>query len=232
MRSSETVRAEVQAKERILLVDDHTLFREGLKSLLSESPMFAVAGEAGSVAEACRKADELLPDIVLMDIALPDGSGLEGARMIHEKHPSIKLIMISMHSKREYILQALQSGAVGFIVKDSTPDMLLRALNTVVRGHYYFDPTATEEIVHCLMERHGSVSTISDTKYGRLTRREQEVMRFVAEGLTTKQIASRLCISPKTVENHRTKIMVKLDFENVVDLVKYAAKLGIINIPS
>ncbi len=219
-------------KKSILLVDDHTLFRGGIKLLLTESTVFEVIGEAGSLEDGHRKVDQLNPDIILMDITLPDGSGLEGVKLIHEKHPHTKVIMISMHSKMDYIQQALQSGAVGFIVKDSTPDMLLNALDTVVRGHYYFDHTATDEIVNNLLERHTKVAARAETAYDKLTQREQEVMRLVAEGLTTKQIGSQLCISPKTVENHRTKIMDKLDFDNVVDLVKYAAKLGIINIPT
>ncbi|MBE0616591.1 MAG: response regulator transcription factor [Proteobacteria bacterium] len=211
-------------------MDDHTLFREGLKLLLADNPAFHVAGEAGSVEEACRKAAVLRPDIVLMDIALPDGNGIDGTRMIREQHPAIKFIMVSMYSKIEYIIQALRIGARGFMVKDGTPDMLLRALNTVIRGHYYFDPTVTEEIVHFLIDRHGEGTPVSDSNYDRLTQREQEIMRLVAQGLSTKHIAERLCISPKTVENHRAKIMVKLELENVVDLVRYAAKLGIINL--
>ena len=220
------------SKVGILLVDDHTLFRKGLKLLLDESPQFEVVGEAGSAEEACQIAGELRPPIVLMDIALPGNSGLEGARLICSQHPPTKVIMISMHSKKEYIIQALQSGAVGFIVKDSTPDMLLTALETVSRGHYYFDHTAMDEIVQYVLDRSTGALSASESNYDKLTQREQEVMRFVAEGLTTKQIASHLCISPKTVENHRTKIMDKLHVDNIVDVVKYAAKLGIINIPT
>lgn len=215
---------------RILLVDDHTLFREGLKLLLAGNSRFQVVGEAGSVEVACRKMGELRPDIVLMDIALPDGNGIEGSRCIRQNYPEAKVIIISMHSKIDYVIQSLQVGAVGFLVKDTTPGMLVRALDTVAGGHYYFDHTVTEEIVRFLVEKQAGAVSVSEPNYDRLTRREQEIMRLVAQGLTTRQIAEQLCISPKTVENHRTKVMEKMGFETIVDLVKYSARLGIINL--
>ena len=216
----------------ILLVDDHTLFREGLKLLLKESAVFKVAGEAGTILEACNKASELKPDIILMDIALSDHNGIDGTRRILDRHPRARVIMISMYSNMDYIIAALQAGAVGYLVKDSTPDILLDALNAVSQGHYYFDHTVQAEIVQFLLEQRPAWRAISEENYDKLTPREQEVMRLVAQGLSTKEIAAKLFISPKTVENHRTKIMEKLGFDNVVDLVKYAAKLGIINIRS
>lgn len=219
-------------KNTILLVDDHTLFREGLKVLLKENSIFEVAGEAGTVREACEKADELKPDIVLMDIALPDCNGIEGTHKIIGQQPSARVIVISMYSKIDYVIQALQAGAVGYLVKDSTPDMLLDALTTVIQGYYYFDHNILCEIVQFLLEQRSDGASISEENYDKLTRREQEVMRLVAQGLSTKEIAAKLFISPKTVENHRTKIMEKLGFENVIELVKYSAKLGIINIRS
>jgi len=219
-------------KKTVLLVDDHTLFREGLKGLLKENPGFEVVGEAGTVREACEIANNLRPDIILMDIALPDKTGIEGTRIILGQLPSTKVVVLSMYSKMDYIINALQAGAVGYLVKDTTPDMLSTALNTVVLGHYYFDHTTIEEIVQFILEQKTDRSSISEESYDRLTRREQEVMRCVAQGLSSKEIASKLFISPKTVENHRTKIMEKLGLDGIVDLVKYAAKLGIINIQS
>nr|HID58052.1 response regulator transcription factor [Desulfobacterales bacterium] len=219
-------------KKTILLVDDHTLFRKGLRVLLKESPIFVVVGEAGTVCEASKKAHELKPDLVLMDIALPDRSGIEGARIILSQVPSVKVVVISMYSKLDFVIKALQAGGVGYLVKDTTPDMLLEALTTVIRGHYYFDHTILDEIVQFLLEHGQEEKSISDEKYERLTPREQEIMRLVAQGLSTKQIASKLFISPKTVENHRTKIMEKLQLDNLISLVKYAAKLGIIDIQS
>ena len=219
-------------KKTILLVDDHTLFREGLKVLLKQSPGFEVIGEAGSVRKACEIANNLRPDIILMDIALPDQTGIEGICNIMSQLPSTKIIVISMYSKIDYIINAVQAGAVGYLVKDTTPDMLSTALDTVVSDHYYFDYTTIEEIVQFILDQKTDRSAISEESYDKLTRREQEVMRLVAQGLSTKEVASKLFISPKTVENHRTKIMEKLDMDSIVDLVKYAAKLGIINIRS
>ena len=217
-------------KKNILLVDDHTLFREGLKLLLKQHEMFEVTGEAGTACEACEKAKELIPDIILMDLALPDRNGIECTRTILEKLPSVKVIVISMYSKIDYVIKALQANAVGYLVKDTTADMLLTALDMVVQGHYYFDYTTMKEIVQFVLEQQSNGSDISEEKYNKLTRREQEVMRLVAQGLSSKEIAAKLFISPKTVENHRTKITEKLEIGSIVELVKYAAKLGIINL--
>ncbi len=216
--------------QTILLVDDHTLFREGLKGLLKESPLFKVVAEAGTVEDALAKALELRPDLVLMDISLTDANGIEGTRLLVEKLPAVKVIVISMYSKMDYIIAALHAGASGYLVKDTTPDMLLNALNTVTRGNYFFDHRTLEEIVQFILEQKDRRPSISEGNYDRLTRREQEVMRLVAQGLSSKEIGAKLFISPKTVENHRTKIMEKLEMDSLVDLVKYAAKLGIINI--
>ena len=217
-------------RKTILLVDDHTLFREGLKVLLKQSSLFEVAGEAGTVSEACEKAEKLKPDIILMDLALPDRSGIEGTRIILEQQPSVKVLVISMYSKIDYIIKALHAGAVGYLVKDTTADMLLTALDTVVLDNYYFDYTTMNEIVQFILDQQSNGRDISDENYDKLTRREQEIMRFVAQGLSSKEIALKLFVKPKTVENHRTKIMEKLDMGSIVELVKYAAKLGIINL--
>lgn len=216
--------------QKILLVDDHTLFREGIKGLLGQNPAFEVVAEAGTAKGAISKALELNPDVVLMDIALTDVNGIEATQQLLEKLPGLKVIVISMYSKMDYIIAALQAGAAGYLVKDTTPDMLLNALDTVSRGNYFFDHRALEEIVQFILEQKDKRHFISEENYDRLTRREQEVMRLVAKGLSSKEIGAKLFISPKTVENHRTKIMEKLEMDSLVDLVKYAAKLGIINI--
>lgn len=216
--------------QRILLVDDHVLFREGLKGLIEQSPGFKVVGEAGMIKEALAKAVELKPDLVLMDIVLNGINGIEGTKLLIEKLPEVKVIVISMHSKMDHIIAALQAGAYGYLVKDTTPQKLLSALDTVSRGNYFFDDRALEEIVQFVLEQTDKRPSLSDRRYDRLTRREQEVMRLVAQGLSSKEIGLKLFISSKTVENHRTKIMEKLEMDSIVDLVKYAAKLGMINI--
>jgi len=216
--------------QRILLVDDHTLFREGLKGLIEQSPSFKVVGEAGMVEEALAKALELKPDLVVMDIAMPGINGIEGTRLLIEQLPGIKVVVISMHSKMDYIIAAIQAGACGYILKDTTPDQLLSALDTVIGGSYFFDYHALEEIVQFILEQKNKRPSLSEGHYDRLTRREQEIMRLVAQGLSSKEIGAKLFISPKTVENHRTKLMEKLEMDSLIDLVKYAAKLGIIKL--
>jgi DNA-binding NarL/FixJ family response regulator len=217
-------------RKTILLVDDHTLFREGLKGLLKESRNFDVVAEAGTVNDALAIALKLTPDLVLMDIAMVDINGIEGTQLLLEKIPGLKVIVISMYSKMDYIIGALQAGASGYLVKDTTPDKLLNALDTVARGSYYFDHRSLGEIVNFVLEQKDRRPFLSEENYDRLTRREQEIMRLVAQGLSSKDIGAKLFISPKTVDNHRTKIMEKLEMDSVVDLVKYAAKLGIIKI--
>lgn len=216
----------------VLLVDDHTLFRGGLKLLLAQNPVYEVVGEAATIEKACDFVDASAPGIVLMDIALPDRNGIEGTRRILRKAPASKVIIISMYAKIEYVVQSLQAGAVGYIVKDSTPDILLGALASVARGNYFFDPTILNEIVQLLLDLHMKAPAISDERYGELTPREQEVMRLVVKGLSSKAIGAKLFISPKTVENHRTKVMEKLGLSTVIDLVKYAVKLGIVDVQS
>lgn len=226
------MRNDLSERKTVLLVDDHTLFRQGLKLLLDPNPLYEVVGEAATIAEACSLAGSSAPEIILMDIDLPGHNGIEGTRMILRQLPTSKVIIISMYAKIDYVIQSLQAGAVGYIVKDSTPDMLLSALSFVTQEHYYFDPTILREIVQFLIDIHVNAPAISDERYGKLTPREQEVMRLVVKGLSTKAIGAKLFISPKTVENHRTKIMDKMGLYSVIDLVKYAVKLGIVDVHS
>ena len=216
----------------IILADDHELVRAGIRSILETFPSVRVEGEAGDGKEALELVRRIEPDVLLLDITLPGLNGLEVAERIQKLGLGTRVLMLSMHAGPEYVARAIQSGAVGYLVKDSTPDMLLGALNTIVQGHYYFDPTILDEVVNFLREQHIPGPTTSDDRYDKLTPREQEVMRLVAQGLSSKEIAAKLYISPKTVENHRTKIMEKLQLASVVDLVKYAAQLGVIDVRS
>lgn len=220
----------LSGRKSVLLVDDHTLFRGGLKLLLAQNPIYEVVGEAATIEEACSFVSASAPAIILMDIALPDHNGIEGTRRILGQAPATKVIMISMYAKIEYVIQSLQAGAAGYIVKDSTPDILLGALASVAQGNYYFDPTVLNEIVQFLIDMHVKAPAVSDELYGKLTPREQEVMRLVVKGLSSRAIGEQLFISPKTVENHRTKVMEKLGLSTVIDLVKYAVKLGIVDV--
>jgi DNA-binding NarL/FixJ family response regulator len=217
-------------KKTILIVDDHPLFREGLKALIMRNSGFTVVGEAGSAAEGLELAKDLKPDLAVVDISLPDKSGIDLTRSIRSQLPETRVIVVSMHSKIHYITEAFQAGATGYVVKESAADRLIQGLQAVSRGDYFLDSSLSHSVVNRLVEFPEKEARITDKSYSALTAREQQVLRMVAEGRTTKEIAADLCISPKTVENHRTNIMEKLDLHSTIDLVRYAAKLGLIDI--
>jgi DNA-binding NarL/FixJ family response regulator len=220
----------VQQKKTILIVDDHPLFREGLKSLLKEEAAFEVVGEAGSCAQSLEKAAALRPDMILMDISLPDGSGIEATRSLRGRYPKCRIAILSMHAKIDYITEAFRAGATGYVVKESAAERLVDCLNAVSRGEYFIDASISHKVVESLMRFDRMQAKVTDAGYGTLTPREQQLMRLLAEGLSPKQIGEKLCISPKTVENHRTNIMSKLELHSTMDLVRYAARLGLIDV--
>jgi DNA-binding NarL/FixJ family response regulator len=189
-----------------------------------------VVGEAGTGRDGLRMAKTLKPDLILMDISLPDASGVELTRNIRGILPDTSVLIISMHSKIDYITEAFQAGAKGYVVKESASDKLLQGLDAVARGDYFLDTSLSLSVVKRLVEFPEKEAQIKDGSYGSLTPREQQIMRMLAEGLATKEVASKLCISPKTVENHRANIMEKLNLHSTIELIRYAAKLGLIDI--
>ncbi|MBW1741129.1 MAG: response regulator transcription factor [Deltaproteobacteria bacterium] len=217
-------------KKSILIIDDHPLFREGLKSLIARNPSFEVVGEAGNGREGLKLAKDLKPDLVVMDISLPDKSGIKVTHNIRSLLAETRVMVVSVHSKIDYITEAFRAGATGYVAKESATDRLLQGLETVSRGEYFLDSSLSHKVVKKLMESPEKETKITDARYERLTSREQQVMRLLAEGLSTKEIAKKLFISPKTVENHRANIMNKLDLHSTIELVRYAVRLGLIDV--
>lgn len=217
-------------KKRILIIDDHPLFREGLKSIIKQETKYEVVGEAGTGHEGVQAARELKPDMVLLDISLPDKSGIELIFEILQDSIQSRIFVISMHSKIDYVVKAFQSGAMGYIVKESAGDMLIKGMDQVFKGKFFMDPSISHEVLKRLMTLSSKESAHPDTGYDSLTAREQEIFTLLAEGMSMKQIADKLSITLKTAENHRATIMRKLGLHSAMDLIRYAAKLGVIDI--
>jgi len=211
-------------------VDDHPVIREGIKAIISASPGFEVVGEASSAAEAVKKAKQIRPDLVVADVSLPDKSGIQLTQNLTGLFPDLRVVMLSMHSKIEYIAQAFQAGAKAYVVKASAAGKLIQALEAVASGENYLDGSVSGAVIQRLVELPDPERRSGDDAYANLTPREQEVMRLLAEGLSAKQIADKLFISPKTVENHRANLMGKLNVHTTLDLVRYAARLGLIDL--
>jgi DNA-binding NarL/FixJ family response regulator len=220
----------MEARTTILIVDDHPLFREGLKSLIARNPMFEVVGEAGDGSEALRMARELKPDLAIVDISLPDKSGIEVTRELGVILPGLRIVIVSMHAKIDTITEAFRAGAAGYVLKDSATDKVVQGIEAVCKGEFFLDSSLSHNVVKRLVAFPEKEATITDRSYNRLTSREQEVMRLLAEGLTPKEIGAKLFISSKTVENHRFSIMSKLNLHSSIELVRYAAKLGLIDV--
>ncbi|RJP85109.1 MAG: DNA-binding response regulator [Desulfobacteraceae bacterium] len=217
-------------KKRIIIIDDHPLFREGLKSIIKQDARYEVAGEAGTGSQGLQKARELKPDVALVDVSLPDQSGIDLIPEILKYSPQTLVLIVSMHSKIDYIVKAFQTGAMGYIVKDSAAEMLLKGMDQILSGNYFMDTSVSHQVVKKLAGMPVREKAEADTGYDALTPREQEIVVLLAEGLSIKQAAGRLFISPKTVENHRANIMRKLGLQSTMELVRYAAKIGLIDI--
>jgi len=211
-------------KIKILLVDDHVLLREGIRALIDVQDDMEIVGEAAEGKEAINKTLELKPDVVVMDIAMNGMDGLEATRRITKKHPKVKVLVLTQYDNREYILSTIKAGAVGYVPKRALGAELISAIRAVHGGDSFLYPTAATAIIQDYLKQ------ANEEPYDNLTSREREIFKLIAEGHTSREIASLLFISMKTVIGHRTKIMDKLDIHNRLDLIKYAIRQRIVNI--
>jgi len=212
---------------KVVIADDHTILRQGIKSLLDSQEGIEVMGEAKDGREAIKIIEELLPDVILMDIAMPGLNGLEATRRIKKKFPKIKVLVLTMYTHEEYIFQILNAGADGYLVKETAFQDLISAINAVYKGEAFMSPSISKKVINTYMQRaRGEEDEVCDT----LTTREREILQLIAEGNTNKKIAEALFISPKTVETHRTHIMDKLNIHDRIGLVKYAIRKGMVDV--
>jgi two-component system response regulator NreC len=211
---------------RILLADDHTLVRQGLRKVLEERPAWEVVAEAGDGREAVRLAEQLKPDVCVLDVAMPLLNGVEATRQIARRVPSTRILVLSMYSDEAYVAQILQAGAAGYILKDSADVDLIQAVSEVARGKSFFSPPIARVMLDDYV-RQLADKGIGD-RFESLSDREREVFQLIAEGKVNKEIATILSISPSTVETHRARIMEKLDLHSAAEIVLYAVRRGVI----
>jgi len=216
------------SKIRVLVVDDHTLFRQGIVGLLESQPDIEVAGQAGSAKDALTTAVELSPDVVLMDISLPGTSGLTATAEIKARNPKANVLILTIHDREDYLYQALRAGASGYVLKGADIHDLLDAVRSAYRGDVYLYPTATKALVADYLRR--ARAGEDRAGYDGLTDREREILHLIAQGKTTPEIAVELSLSPHTVQTHRDHIMTKLDLHSKAALIRYAIAKGLIEL--
>ena len=214
-------------KIRVLIADDHAIVREGLRQLLNGQRDMEVAGEAEDGRQALEKVKSFHPDVILLDIAMPHLNGLEVISLIKEAAPETQVVVLSMHSKETYVQQVLSSGALGYVLKASPSTDILEAIRMAHRDEYFLSSRLKAEVIGKYLKTKRSAPALRG--YDLLTEREQQVFRLVAQGHSTSRIADILCVSPKTVEKHRTSLMNKLVVHDRLELLKYAIKIGIVD---
>ena len=214
-------------KIRILVADDHTLIRRGIVSLLNAQPDMEVVAEAGDGQEAIQKVSQTPPDIVIMDIGMPGLNGLDATKLIKGQSPSVQVLILTIHDREDYLFQALRAGASGYILKGADIQDLLAAIRTVHNGEVYLYPTVTKKLLTDYLRRVESGEDAAS--YDGLTEREREVLKHIAQGKTTSEIAKLLYISTHTVQAHRDHIMEKLNLHRKAELIKYAIRKGLVD---
>jgi two-component system response regulator NreC len=216
----------VGEKKRIVIAEDHTILREGLRALLSSDPEFDVVGEAEDGLDAIRCVEDLTPDLVLMDLSLPRMNGMDAIMEIKKRCPETKVLALTVHRTEEYILATLRAGADGYVLKDATHTELVMGIKSVLKGKPYLSPEVSDMVIEGYLE--GRRTLRSDTPWDTLTQREREVLKLIGEGYKNKDIADYLYISVKTVEKHRANLMKKLDLHNTSALTAFAMEKGLV----
>ena len=214
-------------KFRIVIAEDYTILREGLRSLLSSNPDFEIVGEAEDGREAIRCVEKFKPDLILVDISMPRMNGMDAIREIKKRFSETKILVLTVHKTEEYILTTLKAGADGYILKDSTHAELVLAVKNVLSGKHYISPGISEKVIEGYLDGRKTLKT--RTAWETLTQREREILKLIAEGYKNKEIADDLCISVKTVEKHRANLMEKLDLHNVQALTALAIEKGLVS---
>ncbi len=212
---------------KIMIADDHQIVREGLKQLLNDQEDMEVVGEAQDGRETLLKAKSLRPDVLLLDVTMPKLNGLEAIGLIKEAVPDVRIVVFSMHKKEAYARQALAAGALGYVLKASPSSEILAAVRAVFSREYFLSHEINAEIIDAYLANRKTSSPVH--RYDLLSEREQQVFRLMVEGNSTKEIADILCVSPKTVEKHRSNFMKKLGVKDLVGMVKYAIKINIVD---
>ncbi len=211
-------------KIKVLVVDDHAILRDGIRALLGLHDDIEIVGEASEGKEAIEKAQQLIPDVVIMDIAMPGMDGLEATRRIGKKNPKIKVLVLTQYDNKEYILSVIKAGAAGYVSKRALGSELVSAIRAVDKGDSFLYPSAATALIEDYLQQ-----AEREEPYDRLTAREREILKLIADGHTSQEIADMLFISLKTVLGHRTKIMEKLDLHNRTELIKYAIRKGLVS---
>jgi two-component system response regulator NreC len=218
----------VTAKIRVLVVDDHTLFRQGIVGLLASQPDIEVVGQADSAQGAMEGATNLSPDVLLMDVSMPGISGLDATSEIKSRHPAIQILILTIHDREDYLYRALRAGASGYVLKGADIHDLLTAVHTAFNGEIYLSPSVTKTLVADYLRQ--AKSGEDPEKSDGLSEREREILRHIAEGQTTAEIAAALYLSPHTVQSHRDHIMAKLGLHSKAALIRYAIAKGLIEL--
>jgi two-component system, NarL family, response regulator NreC len=218
------------AKIRVLLTDDHMLFRQGIRTLLTAEPDMEVTGEAGNAADAVNMARQTRPDVVLMDIGMAGMSSFEATRQIRKERPDTRVVFLSMYDDEDYLAECVDVGASGYILKESPAEQLVTAIREVHRGGSYLSPRLLTKLVDNFRMQ-GHEGAVRQPRFGTLTKREREILKLLAEGLSVKEIAANFDLSVKTVEAHKFNLMRKLDIHNKAQLVTYAIQKKIVRLP-